>query len=85
MKIPEHIFCQCMKPWKICANKKNSYKIDVRDLIDIYSLKPILNVGKGNIIHTKFNVNYDFVNKKWMTEKFNCRFLDNKLPPFDRR
>ena len=26
MKIPEHIFCQCMKPWKICVNKKNSYK-----------------------------------------------------------
>ena len=78
MTLPKHIFCQCMKPWAICASKKNSYKIDVRDLIDIYSLKPILNVGKGNIIHTKYNVNYDFANKKWMTEKFECRFRDNK-------
>jgi hypothetical protein len=63
-----------MKPWAICASKKNSYKLDVRDLIDLYSLNPILNVGKG----TKFNVNYDFVNKKWLTEKFECRFLDDK-------
>ena len=78
MKIPQHIFCQCMKPWSICVSKKNSYKLDVRDLIDIYSLKPILNVGKGNIIHTKFNVNYDFVNKKWMSEKFKWRFLADK-------
>ena len=36
MKIPQHIFCQCMKPWKICVNKKNSYKIDVQNLIDLY-------------------------------------------------
>ena len=75
MTIPKHIFCQCMKPWKICISKQNSYKVDVRDLIDLYSLTPILNVGKGNYItHTKYNVNYDFVNKKWLQERFECRF-----------
>ena len=39
MTLPKHIFCQCMKPWTICANKNNSYKIDARDIININSLK----------------------------------------------
>ena len=72
MKIPQHIFCQCMKPWKICVNKKNSYKIDVQNLIDIHSLKPILNVGKGNIIHTKYNIRakYSMLSNWWGFDKF---------------
>ena len=60
MKIPQHIFCQCMKPWKICVNKKNSYKIDVQNLIDLYSLKP------------KQLPSYNFLFKKLKAEKSNC-------------
>ena len=26
-----------MKPWSICVNKKNSYKLDIRDLINTYT------------------------------------------------
>ncbi len=76
MTLPKHIFCQCMKPWRICANKKNSYKIDVRDLIDINSLKPPIYYTKNDIyknIPYHF-LNYDFINKKWLLERFECRF-----------
>ena len=53
--IPKHIFCQCMKPWAICASKKNSYKLDVRDLINTNNLFfPYLN---------KTHLNYDFINR----------------------
>ena len=67
--IPKHIFCQCMKPWKICVSKKNSYKIDVRDLISTYKLSPYLD---------NHHLNYDFVNKKLLQSKFVCRFADKK-------
>ena len=66
-----------MKPWTICANKNNSYKIDVRDLININSLKPqkYYYVPKGvhKYIPLSF-LDYDFINKKWLSEKFECRF-----------
>ncbi len=55
MMIQKHIFCQCMKPWAICASKKNSYKLDVRDLINTYNLTPYL---------SKQDINYDFANEK---------------------
>ena len=70
MTLPKHIFCQCMKPWAICASKKNSYKIDVRDLINTYNLTPYL---------SKQDINYDFSNEKWLKEKFECRFRDKKI------
>ena len=77
MTIKKHIFCQCMKPWTICINKNNSYKIDARDIININSLKPqnYYYVPKGvqKFIPLSF-LDYDFINKKWLTEKFNCRF-----------
>ncbi len=73
MTIPKYIFCKCMKPWIICLNKRNSYKIDVRDLIDINNINYI----KNNEI-TKLHINYDFMNKKWLQYRFNCRFLDDK-------
>lgn len=81
MTLPKYIFCQCMKPWTICANKKNSYKLDVRDLIDIYSLKSqnYYHIPKG--VHKYISLNfldYDFINKKWLQDKFECRFRDNK-------
>ena len=69
MMIQKHIFCQCMNPWAICASKKNSYKLDVRDLINTYNLTPYL---------SKQDINYDFVNQKWLPEKFECRFRDKK-------
>ena len=69
MTLPKHIFCQCMKPWKSCITKKNSYKIDVRDLITRHNLNPYL---------SKQDINYDFVNQKWLPEKFECRFRDKK-------
>lgn len=77
--IPKHIFCQCMKPWSICASKKNSYKLDVRDLIDISSLKPqnYYYVPKGVHKYIPLNfLDYDFINKKWLLENFECRFRD---------
>ena len=59
-----------MKPWNVCVNKRNSYKLDVRDLIDIQ-----------NIVHeTKLSplyLHYDFVNKQWLQNRFNCRFINN--------
>ena len=69
MKIPQYIFCQCMKPWVICVSKKNSYKLDVRDLINTYYLTPYL---------SKQDINYDFSNEKWLQTKFECRFRDKK-------
>ena len=78
MTIQKHIFCQCMKPWTICVNKKNSYKIDVRDLIGIYSLKQqkYYYVPKGVHKYTPLNfLDYDFINKKCLLKsKFESRF-----------
>ncbi len=75
MKFPKHIFCQCMKPIKVCANKKNTYKLDVRDLIDTYNIATPSNLSP-------LHLHYDFVNKKWLQYKFNCRFIEEKkLPP----
>jgi hypothetical protein len=74
MKFQKHIFCQCMKPWSVCANKKNSYKIDVRDLIDTRDI-----VTPSNL--SPLHLHYDFVNKQWLQYKFNCRFLDHKKSP----
>ena len=65
----KYIFCQCMKPWSICVNKLNSYKLDVRDLINTYNLSPYLNES---------HLNFDFVNKKQLADKFVCRFLYKK-------
>ena len=68
--IPKHIFCQCMKPWSICTSKKNSYKLDVRDLINTNNLFfPYLN---------KTHLNYDFINRKTLKDEFVCRFSDKK-------
>lgn len=79
--LPKYIFCQCMKPWKICVNKKKSYKIDVRELIDINSLKPqnyyYVPKGVNKYIPLSF-LDYDFINKKWLLENFECRFRDKK-------
>jgi hypothetical protein len=58
-----------MKPWSICVNKKNSYKLDVRDLISTYNLTPYLNES---------HLNFDFINKKQLADKFVCRFSKNE-------
>lgn len=55
-----------MKPWKICINKKNSYKIDVRELI---------NTNELNILSNKLHISYDFINKKMLKNKFICKLL----------
>ena len=68
--IQKNIFCQCMKPWKICVNKSNSYKIDVRDLISTHNLSPYLNNQQ---------LDYDYVNKKPLQNKFVCRFTDKPI------
>lgn len=68
-RLPKYIFCQCMKPWKLCVSKPNSYKIDARDLLDIWSIN--LYSHKGN---TPFNLNYDFINLKPSNNTFVCRF-----------
>ena len=67
--VAKHIFCQCMKPWKICVNKPNSYKIDGRDLLDVWAINRY--IFKPNI---KTNLNYDFINLKPSNTKFVCRF-----------
>ena len=54
-----------MKPWKICIDKKNSYKLDVRDLINTN------NIGK---YLTQPQLNYDFINRKIINDDFVCRF-----------
>ena len=69
MTIKKHIFCQCMKPWAICVNKKNSYKLDIRDLINTQNLTPYL-----QDVHIK----YDFINERWLKQPFECRFRDKK-------
>ena len=71
--IPKHIFCQCMKPWKICVNKPKSYKLDARDLLDVWAIKKY--IYKSNIPLT---LNYDFINLKPLKSQFVCRFTDNK-------
>jgi hypothetical protein len=58
-----------MKPWKLCVNKPNSYKIDARGLIDIYALKSE---------KKRDNINYDFINMKPTNTKFVCRGLVKK-------
>jgi hypothetical protein len=67
--VPKHIFCQCMKPWKICVNKPNSYKIDGRDLLDVWAINRY--IFKPNI---KLDLNYDFINLKPLKSQFCCRF-----------
>ena len=64
MTLPKYIFCQCMKPWSICISKNNSYKLDVRDLINIYNLTPHLNES---------HLNFDFINRRPLEHKFVCR------------
>ena len=74
--IPKYIFCQCMKPWKICINKPNSYKIDARDLLDIWAINRY--IFKPNI---PYNLNYDFINLKPSNTKFVCRFNNKPHQP----
>ena len=70
--ISKHIFCQCMKPWKICTNKPNSYKIDARDLLDLWSINRY--IFKSNM---PYNLNYDFINLKPSNKPFVCRFSNS--------
>jgi hypothetical protein len=74
--VPKHIFCQCMKPWKICVNKPNSYKIDGRDLLDVWAINRY--IFKPNI---KLDLNYDFINLKPLNRQFCCRFTDKPIKP----
>ena len=77
--IPKYIFCQCMKPWKLCVNKPNSYKIDTRGLIDIYRLRiPFLSETNSQSINEKYNINYDFINMRPTNTPFVCRFHNKK-------
>jgi hypothetical protein len=69
-RVPKYIFCQCMKPWKLCVSKPNSYKLDARDLLDVWSIN--LYIYKNNM---PFNLNYDFINLKLSDKPFVCRFL----------
>jgi hypothetical protein len=69
-KLAKYIFCQCMKPWKLCINKPKSYKLDARDLLDVWSIN--LYIYKNNM---PFNLNYDFINLKPSDKPFVCRFL----------
>lgn len=71
--VPKHIFCQCMKPWKICVNKPNSYKIDGRDLLDVWAINRY--IFKPNI---KLDLNYDFINLKPLNRQFCCRFKNKQ-------
>jgi hypothetical protein len=86
----KYIFCQCMKPWKLCVNKSDSYKLDSRGIIDIYRIKvPCLDDYKqsknkqGNNKQSnnkqsekQYNINYDFINMRPTKSKFVCRFSD---------
>ena len=82
---PKYIFCQCMKPWKLCINKKVSYKIDARGLIDIYRLKdPFYSETmsddkreqlRDSCYNSSKNINYDFINMRPTNTKFECRFF----------
>ena len=69
--ISTYIFCQCMKPWKLCINKPKSYKLDIRDLLNIWSINRYIFTKKAPL-----SLNYDFVNMKPLTTKFVCRFDD---------
>jgi hypothetical protein len=65
-----------MKPWILCANKKGSHQIDVRDLLTTYNMKPYYELGKGNILHNpNYSLNYDFINNKKNDDIFKCRML----------
>ena len=71
--IPRYIFCQCMKPWNLCINKQNSYKVDVRDLLNSYNMNPYIHIGKNNYVdNINYNINYDFINNKKTNTKFEC-------------
>lgn len=82
---PKYIFCQCMKPWKLCINKKVSYKIDARGLIDIYRLRdPFYSETmsddkreqlRNSCYNSSKNINYDFINMRPTNTKFECRFF----------
>ena len=74
--INKYFFCQCMKPWSICVNKKNSYKLDVRDLISTYNLSPYLNES---------HLNFDFVTKRPLPHKFVCRVSKNDIKKDDKK
>lgn len=67
--VPKHIFCQCMKPWKICVNKSDSYKIDARNLLDIWAINQYIFKAK-----IPLNLNYDFIKLKPLKKQFVCRF-----------
>ena len=88
---PRYIFCQCMKPWNLCVNKPNSYKVDVRDLLNSYNMSPYIGIGKNinlydmrpyitidklnYIDNPNYNIDYDFINNKKSNTKFECRRL----------
>ena len=63
--LPKYTFCRCMKPWKICIDKKNSHKIDVRELINTNNIGPHF---------TSSHLFYDFINRKITNDDFVCRF-----------
>jgi len=73
----KYIFCQCMKPWKLCVNKQSSYKIDGRGIIDIYNIKvPFIGDDEREKIRDFNKINYDFIKMRPTNTKFVCRFLD---------
>lgn len=74
--ISKHIFCQCMKPWSICVSKNNSYKLDIRDLINTYNLSPYLDDS---------HLNFDFINRRPLDYKFECRFSKNETKKNDEK
>lgn len=70
----KNIFCQCMKPWKMCINKPKSYKIDARDLLDVWKInKYIFNTTSKSLLE----INYDFINLEPTNTKFVCRFSNS--------
>ena len=83
----KYIFCQCMKPWKLCVNKQSSYKIDARGIIDIYNIKvPFIGDKRSdcykrsekirdNCYNGSNKINYDFIKMRPTNTKFVCRFL----------
>ena len=78
----KYIFCQCMKPWKLCVNKQSSYKIDARGIIDIYNIKvPFIGDDerekiRDNCYNGSLKINYDFIKMRPTNTKFVCRFLE---------
>ena len=74
---PQYIFCKCMKPWILCVNKKASFQIDVRDLLNTYNMSPYFRVGKDSFLsNPNYSLKYDFINGKLLNSEFKCRFLD---------